>query len=71
MRGLEGVSLMTQLVPMSGRGKRARQGLRGAGPTRQARAAIDDIVDWFDGIKREQVLAVVDFAARSATSCIG
>lgn len=33
----------------------------------EAGANIDDILEWFDGITREQVVAVIDFAARSAT----
>ena len=28
-------------------------------------ASIDDIMEWFDGLDREQVKAVVEFAARS------
>lgn len=31
----------------------------------QAGANIDDILEWFDGLDREQVKAVIDFAARS------
>lgn len=31
----------------------------------EAGATVDDIVAWFDGITREQVVAVIDFAARS------
>jgi uncharacterized protein (DUF433 family) len=31
----------------------------------EAGANIDDIVEWFDGLDREQVKAVIDFAARS------
>lgn len=30
-----------------------------------AGANIDDIVEWFDGLDRKQVRAVIDFAARS------
>jgi uncharacterized protein (DUF433 family) len=30
-----------------------------------AGANIDDIMEWFDGLDREQVRTVVDFAARS------
>ena len=30
-----------------------------------AGASIDDLMDWFDGLDREQVKAVIDFAARS------
>jgi uncharacterized protein (DUF433 family) len=30
-----------------------------------AGANIDDILEWFDGLDREQVKAVIDFAARS------
>jgi uncharacterized protein (DUF433 family) len=30
-----------------------------------AGASIDDIVEWFDGLDREQVKGVFDFAARS------
>jgi uncharacterized protein (DUF433 family) len=28
-------------------------------------ASIDDIMEWFDGLDREQVKAVIEFAARS------
>jgi uncharacterized protein (DUF433 family) len=28
-------------------------------------ASIDNIMEWFDGLDREQVKAVIDFAARS------
>ena len=31
----------------------------------EAGANIDDILQWFDGLDREQVKAVIDFAARS------
>ena len=31
----------------------------------EAGASIDDIMDWFDGLDREQVRAVIEFAARS------
>jgi uncharacterized protein (DUF433 family) len=31
----------------------------------QAGANIDDIMEWFDGLDREQVKAVIEFAARS------
>lgn len=31
----------------------------------EAGANIDDILTWFDGLDREQVKAVIDFAARS------
>jgi uncharacterized protein (DUF433 family) len=31
----------------------------------EAGASLDDILDWFDGLSREQVKAVIDFAARS------
>jgi uncharacterized protein (DUF433 family) len=31
-----------------------------------AGANIDDILEWFDGLRREQVEAIIDFAARSA-----
>jgi len=31
----------------------------------EAGASLDDILCWFDGIDREQVKAVIDFAARS------
>jgi uncharacterized protein (DUF433 family) len=30
-----------------------------------AGANIDDILEWFDGLDREQVKAVIEFAARS------
>ena len=36
----------------------------------EAGANIDDILQWFDGITREQVVAVIDFAARSAASSL-
>jgi len=32
----------------------------------EAGASIDDIMDWFDGLDREQVKAVIEFAARSS-----
>ena len=31
----------------------------------EAGANIDDILEWYDGLEREQVKAVIDFAARS------
>jgi uncharacterized protein (DUF433 family) len=31
----------------------------------EAGASIDDIMEWFDGLDREQVKAVIKFAARS------
>jgi uncharacterized protein (DUF433 family) len=31
----------------------------------KAGANIDDVLEWFDGLDREQVKAVIDFAARS------
>ena len=31
----------------------------------EAGASINDIMDWYDGLKREQVKAVIEFAARS------
>ena len=31
----------------------------------EAGASIDEIVEWFDGVDREQVKAVIEFAARS------
>lgn len=31
----------------------------------EAGATIDDIMEWFDGLDREQVKAVIEFAARS------
>ncbi len=30
-----------------------------------AGASIDDLIEWFDGLDREQVKAVIEFAARS------
>lgn len=30
-----------------------------------AGASIDDLLEWFDGLDREQVKAVIEFAARS------
>lgn len=34
----------------------------------EAGANIDDILQWFDGLDREQVKAVIDFAARSLSA---
>jgi uncharacterized protein (DUF433 family) len=31
----------------------------------EAGASLDDILSWFDGLDREQVRAVIEFAARS------
>jgi uncharacterized protein (DUF433 family) len=31
----------------------------------QAGASIDDILEWYDGLSRDQVKAVIEFAARS------
>jgi uncharacterized protein (DUF433 family) len=31
----------------------------------EAGASLDDILGWFDGLNRDQVEAVIDFAARS------
>jgi uncharacterized protein (DUF433 family) len=31
----------------------------------EAGANIDDIMEWFDGLDRDQVRAVIEFAARS------
>ena len=31
----------------------------------EARANIDDIMDWFEGLDRSQITAVIEFAARS------
>ncbi len=31
----------------------------------EAGASIDEIMEWFDGLDREQVKAVIEFAARS------
>ena len=31
----------------------------------EAGASLDDIMEWFDGLNREQVKAVIEFAARS------
>lgn len=31
----------------------------------EAGASLDDILEWFDGLDREQVRAVIDFAVRS------
>ena len=31
----------------------------------EAGASIDDIMEWFDGLDRKQVKAVIEFAARS------
>lgn len=34
----------------------------------EAGASIDDIMEWFDGLNREQVKAVIEFAAANAPS---
>jgi len=34
----------------------------------EAGARLDDIMEWFDGLNREQVKAVIEFAARSLDS---
>jgi uncharacterized protein (DUF433 family) len=34
----------------------------------EAGASIDNILEWFDGLKRDQVEAVIDFVARSLES---
>jgi uncharacterized protein (DUF433 family) len=34
----------------------------------EAGANIDDILDWYEGLDREQVKAVIDFAARSVAT---
>jgi len=34
----------------------------------EAGASLDDIMEWFDGLNREQVKAVIEFAARSLDS---
>ena len=31
----------------------------------EAGATVDDIVEWYDGVDREQVMQVIDFAVRS------
>ncbi len=31
----------------------------------EAGASLDDILSWFDGLERDHVKAVIDFAARS------
>jgi uncharacterized protein (DUF433 family) len=31
----------------------------------EAGASVDDIMEWYDGLDREQVKAVIEFAARS------
>ena len=31
----------------------------------EAGASIDDLMEWFDGLDREQIKAVIEFAARS------
>ena len=36
----------------------------------EAGASLDDILSWFDGLDREQVRAVIDFAARSLATPI-
>jgi len=62
---------------MSSGGDRSRQGEWGVGTERHAHAGfvdlrnlaaganVDDIMEWFDGLDREQVKAVIEFAARS------
>jgi uncharacterized protein (DUF433 family) len=37
----------------------------------EAGANIDDSVEWFDGLKREQVQAVIEFAASPVAFCCG
>ena len=34
----------------------------------EAGASVDDILTWYDGLNREQVKAVIEFAARSLDS---
>lgn len=34
----------------------------------EAGASVDDIMEWFDGLNRDQVKAVIEFAARSLGS---
>ena len=34
----------------------------------EAGASLDEIMEWFDGLNREQVKAVIEFAARSLDS---
>jgi uncharacterized protein (DUF433 family) len=34
----------------------------------EAGANLDDILQWFDGLNREQIKAIMDFAARSLES---
>jgi uncharacterized protein (DUF433 family) len=34
----------------------------------EAGASLNDIMEWFDGLDREQVKAVIEFAARSLDS---
>lgn len=36
----------------------------------EAGASIDDIMNWFDGLDREQVRAVIEFAARSGDAVV-
>ena len=67
----------SRLVPMPRRRKRSRQGERRLGTQGNsmpcsaifeniaAGANIDDIMEWFDGLDREQVKAVIEFAAQS------
>lgn len=60
---------------MHGGGKRTGKDERGLRGTRmpvslifdnlEAGANIDDIVDWYDGLDREQIKAVIEFVGRS------
>jgi len=62
---------------MPRRGEHPRQNERRVGPARnpyarrrhlrkhRSGATIDDILEWFDGLDRDQVKAVIDFAART------
>jgi len=36
----------------------------------EAGANVDDILEWFDGLSREQVVEVIDFAARSLKTSV-
>ena len=46
---------------MFGGGEHSRQGERNL----EAGANLDNIMEWYDGLDREQVKAVIEFAARS------
>ena len=65
------------LVAVSGSGERSRRGQRRVGvegragarvrlfENLEAGANLDNIMQWYDGLDRDQVKAVIEFAARS------